>query len=212
MDINKDSTLIAKYFPNLTDLQSERFMRMEALYGEWNANINVISRKDINHLYERHVLHSMAILKFFDFEAKTTFLDIGTGGGFPGIPLAIMLPRCQFHLVDATRKKTTVAREVATALGLKNVTVDWTRAEELKKRYDFTLARAVTRLSALWQWSRHLLAYRHSNKFANGLIALKGGHIGVETKLTGQAVQKHLISDVFAEDFYKEKYVLYIAR
>ena len=167
--------LINKYFPNITDEQRQRFAALDALYRDWNSKINVISRKDIDNLYEHHILHSLGIAQIINFKPGTRVMDLGTGGGFPGIPLAIMFPEVHFHLVDSIGKKIRVCDDVRTALGLTNVTTEWTRAENLKEKYDFVVSRAVMPLADLVKLERKNIAPKAQNAMPNGLICLKGG-------------------------------------
>lgn len=208
--------IIEKYFPDLAAEQLARFARLPGLYAEWNARINVISRQDIENLAERHVLHSLAIGKIFQFNDGTHLLDLGTGGGFPGIPLAILLPEVQFTLVDGTGKKIKVASEIAEALGLQNVVARHARAEELKMpgAFDFVLSRGVTTLDKLLIWSQKLLKRRHGNAYPNGIIALKGGDLRAEIDaLPGRGrdySEVFPISKYFSEPFFAEKFVVYV--
>lgn len=208
--------IIEKYFPDLSAEQRERFGRLSALYAEWNTRINVISRQDIDHLDEHHVLHSLAIAKIFQFNAGAHLLDLGTGGGFPGIPLAILLPEVQFTLVDGTGKKIKVVTEVTQALGLNNVDARHARAEELKMpgAFDFVLSRGVTTLDKLLVWSQKLLKRRHSHAYPNGIIALKGGNLRAEIDaLPGRGrdySEVFPISKYFSEPFFAEKMVVYV--
>ena len=172
-------TIIEDYF-KLTERQAEQFAQLDALYRDWNSKINVISRKDINNLYEHHVLHSLAIAKLLPFQPGTTIMDIGTGGGFPGIPLAILFPECQFLLIDSIGKKIKVASEVATALGLTNVTCKQERAEEEKQKFDFVVSRAVMPLPDLVKLVRKNVSNKHRNAVPNGLVVLKGGDLKEE--------------------------------
>lgn len=205
--------LILKYFPDLSELQKEQFSRLDSLYREWNAQINVISRKDIEQLYLHHVLHSLAIAKYVKFYPGAEILDIGTGGGFPGIPLAIFYPETQFLLIDGTAKKIKVVQEVAQALNLKNVTARQVRAEELKgQKFDFVLSRGVTTLDKLFDWTDRVLKSKQQHALPNGLIALKGGNLKEEIKTLpkGSFVEKTPIGNYFKEDFFEEKFVIYV--
>lgn len=202
--------IIQKYFPNMTELQVEQFAQLEALYNDWNAKINVISRKDIQNLYEHHVLHSLGIAKVVNFKDGTTVMDLGTGGGFPGIPLAILFPNTQFHLVDSIGKKVKVANEVAAAIGLKNVKFSHARAEEIKEQYDFVVTRAVMPMVDLIRVARKNIKREQHNAVPNGIIALKGG------ELTGEIASMHNIStvwelsDFFEEEYFKTKKVVHV--
>ena len=220
--------IILKYFPGLTDRQKKQFDALENLYKEWNNKINVISRKDIDGLYEKHILHSLSIAAVFDFKEGTDILDIGTGGGFPGIPLAIYFPHVNFHLVDSINKKLNVVRAVAESTGIKNISTTHTRAEEIKNRkYDFIVSRAVAPLKDLWYWSKPVLKKSgllitstkksaHSQARLNyeaahpGLIALKGGNLEKEILESGLKPNIIGIEKVFREEFFKEKYIVYV--
>lgn len=204
--------LIWKYFPTLTDRQREQITQLGPLYEEWNARINVISRKDISNLYERHVLHSLAIARVIGFSKDAKVLDLGTGGGFPGIPLAILYPDTRFVLIDGTGKKIQVVKEVAGALGLKNVDARHSRAEEVKEAFDFVTTRGVATLEELMGWSRRLLKKKHLHALPNGLLALKGGNIQPEVKSLGKGeyVEVFPIGEFFNEAYFEEKYVVYV--
>jgi 16S rRNA (guanine527-N7)-methyltransferase len=207
--------IIRKYFPALDERQINRFQHLEALYSDWNAKINLISRKDIGNLYERHVLHSLAIAKVIQFKPGASILDIGTGGGFPGIPLAILFPDVQFHLIDGTMKKIKVVQAVLDALGLENVLAQQTRAEDMKgTRFDFVVTRAVAELPLLKQWSARLLKTKHQHAMPNGLFALKGGNVKAEIKALpkGEYVEAFPISSFFEEAYFEEKFVVYVQR
>jgi 16S rRNA (guanine527-N7)-methyltransferase len=202
--------IIAKYFPKLDELQIARFVQLESLYAEWNAQINVISRKDFEGFYERHVLHSLAIAKLISFTPGTKVLDVGTGGGFPGIPLAIMFPEVKFHLVDSIGKKIKVVNAVIEALGLKNATAQQIRAEELKDKYDFVVSRAVTRLPEFVPWVQKNIATKHINAMPNGILYLKGGEISAELKPYKRSVFVKNLSDYFEEEFFDTKKVVHL--
>ncbi len=208
--------LLNKYFPDLSAEQQARFEQLAPLYTDWNAKINVVSRQDIENLEVRHVLHSLAIAKVLQFKPGAQVLDLGTGGGFPGIPLAIFFPETKFVLVDGTGKKIHVVREVTQALGLQNVTALHARVEELKMngQFDFVVSRAVTTLDKLLIWSQRLLKKKHSHAYPNGLIALKGGDLRAEIKtLPGKGdtyTDVFPIQDFFKEAFFEEKYVVYV--
>lgn len=201
---------IFRYFPNLTEEQKNQFESLDELYRFWNAQINVVSRKDIDMLYEHHVLHSLSIAKVLEFLPGETVLDVGTGGGFPGIPLAILFPETSFHLVDSIGKKIKVVQEVAQALGLKNVRASHMRAEEVKGTVDFVISRAVTQLKEFYPWVRAKIRKGGKNTLANGVLYLKGGDLTEElaaAKLKG--VQQFAISKYFPQDFFLTKYVVY---
>lgn len=201
---------ILKYFPNLSDQQQEQFKMLDALYRDWNAKINVVSRKDIDNLYTHHVLHSLAIAKFFGFEPNTEVLDLGTGGGFPGIPLAIKFPDVTFTMIDGTGKKILVAQEVAKALGLKNVKIIHRRGEDERGQFDFVVSRAVMPLPDLEKLVRKNISKRQRSKIANGIICLKGGDLTDEIKPFGKKACLTDISTYFDEEWFKEKYVVYL--
>ncbi len=202
--------LIRKYFPNLTLSQQEQFEALGTLYPEWNQRINVISRKDIENLYERHVLHSLAIAKFISPVSGTSFLDMGTGGGFPGIPLAIMWPECRFHLIDRIGKKIKVASSIAEEIGLKNVTFQHGDIGECRERYDYVVSRAVMRLETLVPLIRKNISPSDRNSFPNGLLCLKGGDLADETDKIQRPVIEVPLTDYFTEDFFKTKMLIYV--
>jgi 16S rRNA (guanine527-N7)-methyltransferase len=204
------SDLILKYFPDITPVQQEQFARLRELYTFWNNQINVISRKDIDLLYERHVLHSLGIAKVMPFLPGENVLDVGTGGGFPGIPLAILFPETSFHLVDSIGKKIKVVNEVAAALGLKNVKGKHARAEEIKEKFDFVVSRAVTQLKDFYPWVRGKFSKATTNKLASGILYLKGGELTQEIAESGLAVQQFYLKDYFEEDFFDTKQVIYV--
>jgi len=202
--------LIFKYFPDLDAQQKERFSKLYALYAYWNAQINVISRKDIDELYERHILHSLGIARFCSFKPGESVLDVGTGGGFPGIPLAILFPNTSFHLVDSIGKKIKVVQEVAAALGLENVTATHGRAEQIKGKYHFVVSRAVTRLVDFYPWVKGKFASENKNAIANGILYLKGGDLEEEIKEAKLKAECYPLSAYFDEAFFATKYVVYI--
>lgn len=202
--------IISKYFSSLTETQTKQFSMLQDLYNDWNAKINVISRKDIQQLYEHHVLHSLAIAKFIRFKNGTNILDFGTGGGFPGIPLAILFPECQFTLIDGTGKKVRVAQEVATTIDLKNVETKHIRGEEEKGKYDFVVSRAVMPLPELIKIVRKNIAKQQKNVFPNGIICLKGGSLADELKPFLNIVQVAEISNWFTEEWFQTKQVVYL--
>lgn len=201
---------ILKYFPNLSDEQQRQLAMLEELYRDWNAKINVISRKDIDNLYEHHVLHSMSIAKMINFHPGTKILDFGTGGGFPGIPLAILFPECQFKLIDGTGKKIRVAQEVAQAIGLKNCEPQHLRGEDEKGRYDFVVSRAVMPLPDLAKIVRKNMAREQRNALPNGIVCLKGGDLQSELQPFRHIVDTAELSQWFSEEWFKQKYVIYL--
>ena len=202
--------IIKKYFPDLTEKQNRQFLLLLSLYEEWNNKINVISRKDIDHLYERHVLHSLAIAKIIRFKDKTSVLDVGTGGGFPGIPLAILFPECCFHLVDSIGKKINVVREISQALSLKNITSEQIRAEKVKSKYDFIVSRAVTAFPAFYNWVRTKVKHESQNELKNGILYLKGGNLDEELKDFKSRIKAFEISEFFTEPFFETKKIIYL--
>ncbi len=202
--------IIRKYFPNITEKQIELFEQLQPVYAEWNAQINVISRKDFSAFYERHVLHSLAIAKFTTFKPGSKILDVGTGGGFPGIPLAIMYPKVQFHLVDSIGKKIKVVNEVSNSLRLMNVKGEQIRAEQLKEKYDFIVSRAVTRLPEFVKWIRKNIASKQKNALPNGIIYLKGGDLTEEIAPFKNNIYVQNLSEYFEEDFFETKKVLHL--
>ena len=202
--------LIEKYFPNLSELQKQNLAALDALYADWNSKINVISRKDQDHFYERHVLHSLAIAKVCRFHPGAEVLDIGTGGGFPGIPLAILFPKAQFHLVDSIGKKVKVVEEVALALNLKNVTAEQIRAEKLHRSFDFIVSRAVTQMPKFMTWTRNRVRKgKDAGSMANGILYLKGGDLSEELASFRRA-KVYPISKHFEEEFFETKKVVYL--
>lgn len=203
---------IIRYFPNLSPKQTEQLVRLGPLYMEWNEKINVISRKDIDNLYPHHILHSLALARVISMAPDADILDLGTGGGLPGIPLAIMFPDTNFTLIDGTRKKITVVQAIAEELGLANVTAVHGRAEELKTKYDFVVCRAVAALDKLYAWSMPLLKTKHRHGLPNGLLTLKGGNIKAEAKLLpkGAYTERFALSDFFDDPYFEEKYVVYV--
>ena len=201
---------ILKYFPNLTEKQKEQYAALFELYKDWNSKINVISRKDIDNLYEHHVLHSLAIAKILRFQPGTTLVDVGTGGGFPGIPLAIMFPECKFHLVDSIGKKVRVAQEVAQAIGLTNVTFQHERMENVKEKYDFVVSRAVMPLADLVKLTKKNVAGKGKNALPNGLICLKGGELQHEVAPFKNISTLYNISEFFSEEFFETKKGVYL--
>ncbi|CCY48862.1 MULTISPECIES: 16S rRNA (guanine(527)-N(7))-methyltransferase RsmG [Bacteroides] len=202
--------IILKYFPDLTEEQRRQFAALYDLYIDWNAKINVISRKDIENLYEHHVLHSLGIAKIINFRPGTSIMDLGTGGGFPGIPLAILFPEVKFHLVDSIGKKVRVATEVANAIGLKNVTFRHARAEEEKQLFDFVVSRAVMPLGDLIKIIKKNISPRQQNALPNGLICLKGGELEHEAMPFKNKTTLHNLSEDFEEEFFQTKKVVYV--
>lgn len=211
--------VLLKYFSGFTEKQTQQFAALDALYKDWNAKINVISRKDIDALYEKHVLHSLAIAAAFDFPAGSQVIDIGTGGGFPGVPLAIYFPEVRFHLVDSIGKKLKIIEAVKEAIGLENVTTQHTRAEEITNRkFDFAVSRAVAPLKDLWRWAKPLLKKRDFtvqdeggySVFRSGLVCLKGGDLAQEIFESNTKPQMMEISRLFEEEYFQEKYMLYV--
>lgn len=205
-----NADLIFSYFPELTAVQKEQFSRLLPLYREWNARINVISRKDIDNLYLNHVLHSLGIAKMTSFKPGSYILDVGTGGGFPGIPLAILFPEVRFHLVDSIGKKITVVKNVAQGVGLKNVEAEQVRAEQVKGEYDFIVSRAVTRLKEFYGWVHRKVKKDSKHSLYNGILYLKGGDLDEELAELKKPHQIFELSSVFKEEFFETKKVVYV--
>tara|TARA_B100000787_G_scaffold138248_1_gene107104 strand:+ start:24070 stop:24699 length:630 start_codon:yes stop_codon:yes gene_type:complete len=201
--------IIHKYFKDLTAIQIEQFSKLQELYKDWNLKINVVSRKDIDELYLRHVLHSLAIAKVVQFKPGSKVLDVGTGGGFPGIPLAILFPETQFHLVDSIGKKIKVVNEVIKGLGLTNVKTTNGRVEEVKDTYDFIVSRAVAHMETFVRWTRGRIAKKQNHDLKNGILYLKGGDLSEELKLYTSATIYDL-TDYFEEDFYETKKIVHL--
>ena len=201
--------LILKYFPNLTEKKIQQFSQLQNLYTDWNAQINVISRKDMDNLYIKHVLHSLAIAKVIDFSDGSKILDVGTGGGFPGIPLAILYPEVDFLLVDSIGKKIKVVNEVANSIGLKNLRAQHTRAEQVVGQFDFVVSRAVTKMKVFQQWVRKRISVKQNNTLFNGILYLKGGDLTEELKGI-KNVDLYDIPNFFEEEFFETKKVVYI--
>ncbi|MEZ4801932.1 MAG: 16S rRNA (guanine(527)-N(7))-methyltransferase RsmG [Gelidibacter sp.] len=202
-------TLIQQYFPDLTNLQKKQFNQLEELYKDWNSKINVVSRKDIDELYLRHVLHSLGIAKVISFKPKTRILDVGTGGGFPGIPLAILFPESEFHLVDSIGKKLKVVNGVVEELGLKNVKTTHGRAEDVKGEFDFIVSRAVTAMPVFVNWVKNKIAKKQNHEIKNGILYLKGGDLSEELQVF-RTTTIYNLSDYFKEDFFDTKKVVHL--
>lgn len=201
--------LILKYFPNLTELQQEQFSKLYDLYLDWNSKINVVSRKDIEELYLRHILHSLGIAKVMEFKDGTSIMDVGTGGGFPGIPLAILFPNCKFHLVDSINKKLKVVSGVTESLELTNVKVSHSRVEEINETYDFIVSRAVTAMPRFVSWIKNKVAKKSNNELKNGILYLKGGDLREELQSFPKA-SLYDLSGFFEEDFFETKKVVHL--
>jgi len=204
------SEIILKYFPNLTSQQQQQFESLFDLYKDWNEKINVISRKDIDNLYTNHILHSLGIAKVMSFKPGASVLDVGTGGGFPGIPLAILFPETNFHLVDSINKKITVVNEVAKGAGLKNVKGEWIRAEQIKGKYDFIVSRAVTRIKEFYGWVNQKVKEESIHDLDNGILYLKGGDLDQELGELKRPYSLYDLSNYFAEEFFETKKVVYV--
>ncbi len=202
--------IILKYFKKLTEEQIRQFELLGELYKDWNDKINVVSRKDIDNLYERHILHSLSIAKFIQFTEGTEVMDLGTGGGFPAVPLAIFFPEVKFHAIDGTAKKIMVLNEVVKSLGLKNIKGEQLRAEENKRKYDFVVTRAVASMEKLVPWTQKLLKEPQQNAMPNGLIALKGGDLKSEKKFTNRFTETIMLSTYFEEEFFATKGLMYV--
>jgi len=202
--------IILKYFPNLSEIQIEQFSKLQGLYEQWNVHINLISRKDIENLYLKHVLHSLSIAKVIDFADGTKILDVGTGGGFPGIPLAILFPNVEFLLVDSIGKKINVVKEIADKIGIKNLKAEHKRAEQVMGKFDFVVSRAVTKMKVFQQWVRKKISSKRKNILNNGILYLKGGDLSYELKGIKNA-NIYDISKYFEEDFFETKKIVYIS-
>ena len=201
--------IILKYFPNLSTEQVDKFRKLQGLYDYWNNQINVISRKDIDELYERHVLHSLAIGQLIKFKPGSDILDIGTGGGFPGIPLAILFPEVNFYLVDSIGKKIKVVKEISDALGLKNIHAEHARAEKINKKFDFIVSRAVTNLSSFKNWIKGKTKKEQNHELSNGVLYLKGGDLQQEIKDARLNCKLHPLSNFYSEDFFETKFIVH---
>ncbi len=197
------------YFTNLNDLQQQQLQQLHSLYADWNQKINVISRKDIDALYERHVLHALGIAKVLSFAPNARILDVGTGGGFPGIPLAILFPKTDFYLVDSIQKKIGVVNAVAAAVGLKNVQANHQRAEQVNEKFDFVVSRAVTQMPRFVEWVQNKISSTQQHDLANGILALKGGDLNEELRAYPKAI-RYPLADYFQEEFFATKYVVYL--
>jgi 16S rRNA (guanine527-N7)-methyltransferase len=206
----QDASIIFQYFPTLTEKQKDQFSMVGSLYKDWNEKINVISRKDIDNIYTNHILHSLGIAKLISFNPGAEILDVGTGGGFPGIPLAILFPETQFHLVDSIGKKITVVKEVSTALGLKNVTAEQIRAEQIKDKYDFIVSRAVTRMKEFYGWVNTKTKPKSKHSLDNGILYLKGGDLDEEMNELKRPYSVTDLQDFFMEEFFETKRVVYL--
>ncbi len=200
---------ILDYFTELNQLQQKQFEQLDELYRFWNAQINVISRKNIDQLYEHHVLYSLAIAKIIQFKKGTKIIDVGTGGGFPGIPLAILFPNVQFHLVDSIGKKIKVVENIVEKLDLKNVTAEQIRAEQIREKYDFVVSRAVTNFDSFLNFVRHLVHFNDKNSLPNGIFYLKGGDVREEMKKFKKTVAIYEIKNFFSEEFFETKNIIY---
>lgn len=205
-----NASVIFNYFPGLTEDQRRQFEALDPLYREWNEKINVISRKDIDNLYVNHVLHSLGIAKVNEFLPGSEVLDVGTGGGFPGIPLAILFPKTHFHLVDSIGKKITVVREVSQALGLKNVEAEQARAEQVKRKYDFIVSRAVTQMKEFYGWVHNKVKRESVHPMDNGILYLKGGDLDEEMNQLKRPYRYYDLTDYFSEEFFVTKKVVYL--
>ena len=204
--------LIQRYFPNLSDLQYKQLKALGELYSDWNAKINVISRKDMEHFYERHVLHSLAIAKVIQFKPETQILDVGTGGGFPGVPLAILFPEVSFHLVDSIGKKIKVVQEVSNAIELRNLSAEHARAEQVSGQFDFVVSRAVTRLAEFYPWVQNKFNKKSFNDLDNGILYLKGLDLMEEFDQLRKPYQLFSLKDYYTEEWFESKGVVFVPR
>lgn len=205
-----NSETVFKYFSQLTEIQKQQIDSLLPIYKEWNDKINVVSRKDIDLLYERHILHSLSIAKFIQFKPGSKVLDLGTGGGFPGVPLAILFPDTHFHLVDSINKKIRVVNEVSNALGLKNLTAEHQRAEKVSGKFDFIISRAVARTKQLFIWTHQKVSTEHNHQIDNGMILLKGGDLNEEMKELKRKYQEINIHKFFPYEFFETKKIIYV--
>ncbi|HLZ17006.1 MAG TPA: 16S rRNA (guanine(527)-N(7))-methyltransferase RsmG [Cyclobacteriaceae bacterium] len=206
----QDASIVFHYFPSLSAQQQDQFRRLGVLYQDWNEKINVISRKDIENIYVNHILHSIGIAKVTSFNKGAKVMDVGTGGGFPGIPLAILFPDTDFYLVDSIGKKITVVKEVAKSLGLKNIAAEQIRAEQVKDKYDFVVSRAVTRMKEFYGWVRNRIKSDSLHPLDNGILYLKGGDLDEELNELKRPYSLYELSDFFSEDFFETKKVVYM--
>ena len=206
----QDASIIFNYFPQLTEKQKNQFEQLGPLYREWNEKINLVSRKDVENLYINHILHSLGIAKVMEFKPDASVLDVGTGGGFPGIPLAILFPETQFHLVDSIGKKITVVNAVSEAIGLTNVKVEQIRAEEIKAKYDFVVSRAVTRMQEFYGWMNNKIKDKSNHTLDNGILYLKGGDLDEEMNELKKRYSLYNLTEYFKEEFFETKKVVYL--
>ncbi len=211
MNSEYNMNIIKNYFPDLDQEKLELFKKLEELYPEWNSKINVISRKDIGELSIRHILHSLAIAKYTKFTPGTSIIDVGTGGGFPGIPLAIFFPECKFHLVDSIGKKIKVVETIATELNLQNVTAEQARSEKIKSKYDFVVSRAVTAFPRFVALTRHLISTKQKNPITNGILYLKGGEFSEEINSFKKDITITELTDYFKEEFFETKKLIHLS-
>ncbi len=206
----QDASILFDYFPELTEKQRDQFKQLGLLYKDWNEKINVISRKDIDNLYINHILHSLAIAKVIQFKPQASVLDVGTGGGFPGLPLAILFPKTEFHLVDSIGKKIHVVNEIAQSIGLENMNADHIRAEQLKHKYDFVVSRAVTRMKEFYGWVQHKIKSESQHTLDNGILYLKGGDLDEEMNELKKRYSLYDLTEYFKEDFFVTKKIVYL--
>lgn len=206
----QDVSIIFNYFPALSQQQQQQFSMLKNLYVEWNEKINVISRKDVDNIYVNHVLHSLGLAKVISFNKGAEIMDVGTGGGFPGIPLSILFPEAQFYLVDSIGKKITVVKEVAAALELKNVFAEQIRAEQVKRKFDFVVSRAVTRMKEFYSWTHKNVKTKSFHSLENGILYLKGGDLDEEMQELKRPYGEYVLSDYFKEEFFETKKVIYV--